>query len=58
MIRDGKVVKYGVGLCGFRGFFDQVVRYPSNIKYVNFSSQQVTKEMQGLEVSGMIVWSI
>lgn len=38
--------------------FDQVAKFPASVHKVDFSTQQVTQEMQGLEVSGMIVWSI
>lgn len=37
---------------------DQHVTFPSLLNKVNFSAQQVTLEMQGVEVTGMIVWTI
>lgn len=58
VLRNGNLVKCGVGLSGFRGPFDQIVTIPAKVHKVDFSTQQVTVEMQGLEVSGMIVWSI
>eukprot|EP00341_Mesodinium_pulex_P000497 CAMPEP_0116932092 /NCGR_PEP_ID=MMETSP0467-20121206/28220_1 /TAXON_ID=283647 /ORGANISM="Mesodinium pulex, Strain SPMC105" /LENGTH=300 /DNA_ID=CAMNT_0004612685 /DNA_START=187 /DNA_END=1089 /DNA_ORIENTATION=+ len=45
-------------MAGFRGIWDIVVKFPAEVHKVNFSTQQVTKEMQGLEVSGMMVWGI
>ena len=48
----------GIGLSCFRGPFDQIATFPANVHQVNFSSDQVTAEMQGVQVSGMIVWSI
>jgi flotillin len=35
-----------------------VARFPSKVNKVTFSTEQVTKEMQGVKVSGMLVWSI
>ncbi len=32
--------------------------FPSKVNKVNFHTEQVTKEMQGIKVSGMLVWSI
>jgi len=58
VIRNGELTKCGIGLSGFRGLFDSVTTFPAAVHKVDFSTQQVTKEMQGLEVSGMIVWSI
>lgn len=48
----------GIGLKTFRGPYDQVTRFPSKVNMVNFSTEQVTKEMQGVTVRGMLVWSI
>jgi len=58
VIRNGELVKSGIGLSGFRGYFDQVVKFPSDVHKVQFNTEQVTQEMQGLEVTGMIVWGI
>jgi len=58
VISNGQVKKCGIGLSGVRGPFDSVTIFPAAVHKVDFSTQQVTKEMQGLEVSGMIVWSI
>jgi len=37
---------------------DTVAIFPSKVNKVNFSTQQVTKEMSGLEVSAMICWVV
>lgn len=37
---------------------DTVAIYPSKVNKVNFATQQVTKEMSGLEVSSMICWVV
>jgi hypothetical protein len=41
-----------------RGWGDTVAIFPSKVNKVQFSTQQVTKEMSGLEVSAMICWTI
>lgn len=58
VIRNGSLYKCGIGMHAIIMPGDQVVKFPSKINKVKFSAQQVTKEMQGLEVSGMILWSI
>jgi len=58
VIRNGNLHKCGIGIHSFVLLGDQIVKFPSKINKVTFAAQQVTKEMQGLEVSGMILWSI
>jgi flotillin len=58
VIHKGKMVKAGVGLATFRGWGQQVVRFPSSIQRLQFKAQQVTKEMQGIEVSGFVNWVV
>jgi len=58
VIHKGKMVKAGVGLSTFRGWGQQVVRFPSSIQRLEFQAQQVTKEMQGIEVSGFVNWVV
>jgi flotillin len=58
IIRSGEVLNYGIGISGWVGIDDKVVRFPSSIHKVAFSAQQVTTEMQGIEVSGVIIWTI
>lgn len=38
--------------------FDVVATFPAKVNKVNFTTLQTTKEMQGLKVSAMIVWTI
>ena len=58
IINNGEMKNAGIGLSCFKGPFDQVARFPSKVNKVNFHTEQVTKEMQGIKVSGMLVWSI
>jgi hypothetical protein len=37
---------------------DTVIKYPSRLNQVTFNVEQVTEEMQGVKVSGMLVWSV
>ena len=52
------MVNKGIGLCSWTFPGDQVVKFPSLINQVNFTAQQVSAEMQGIEVTGMLVWSV
>lgn len=56
IMRAGEQVSAGIGLSCFRGPFDQVAIFPSQIVKVEVRTQQVTQEMQGIEVSSMIEW--
>merc|ERR1712046_69959 len=58
IMRGGDMVKAGIGLKTFKGPFDQVARFPAKINRVNFQTENVTKEMQGIQVSGILVWTI
>lgn len=58
ILNNGKMKKCGVGLTCFKGPYDQVARFPSQVNKIEFSTEQVTKEMQGVKVTGMLVWSI
>lgn len=57
-MRDGECVKSGVGMSCFRGPFDQVAIFPSRLVKVEVKTQQVTQEMQGVEVSSMLEWTV
>ena len=50
VIRDGKMVKAGVGLKTFLGITDSFVKFPSKVEQVHFEANNVTKEMQGVEI--------
>lgn len=58
LIKDGKLRKKGVGITVFRGIGESVVKFPSLLNKVFFSAQQVSKEMQGVELSGFAIWVI
>lgn len=58
IIRNGNLKQCKVGLCTWLMPGDQHVKFPSLLNKVNFSAQQVTLEMQGVEVTGMIVWTV
>ena len=57
-MRDGKMKQAGVGLATLKGPFDQVAKFPSRIYKAEFTTEQVTTEMQGVRVSGMLIWTI
>lgn len=58
IIKNGKLIKAGIGLRIFRKLGQVVVRFPSLLNKVTFSAQQVTQEFSGVEVSGFIIWVI
>jgi len=58
LIKDGELIKKGVGITVFRGIGESVVRFPSLLNKVHFSAQQVSKEMQGVELKGFAIWVI
>ena len=37
---------------------DRHVTFPSFLRKVSFKAEQVSKEMQGVEITGTIVWAI
>lgn len=58
IMRNGEMVRAAIGLRCFKGPFDQVATFPAKIYKVNFCAEQVTSEMQGVRVSGMLVWTV
>jgi len=58
ILNNGKLKSKGIGMSTFISPFDQVATFPAQVYKVDFKSEQVTSEMQGVSVSGMIVWSI
>ncbi|KAL4455783.1 hypothetical protein ABPG74_003193 [Tetrahymena malaccensis] len=58
VIENGVLKKAGIGLKCFVLPYQTAVTFPSNIEKVSFSANNVTKEMQGLEVSGFAIWSV
>ena len=37
---------------------DAAVKFPSQLNKLYFTAEQVTEEMQGVEIRGMLVWTI
>ena len=58
IMNSGKMVKAGIGLRCFKWPFDQVATFPAKVYKVNFETEQVTNEMQGVRVKGMLVWTV
>ncbi|KAL4489277.1 hypothetical protein ABPG72_006341 [Tetrahymena utriculariae] len=58
VIQNGTLIKAGVGLKCFVLPNQTYVTFPSKIEKVSFNANNVTKEMQGLEVSGFAIWSV
>ncbi|CAG9466600.1 unnamed protein product [Pedinophyceae sp. YPF-701] len=58
VIRDGGQVRAGVGMRYVAGLTDNVVKFSSSIHKVSFRAQQVTAEMQGIEVAGFVMWTV
>eukprot|EP01084_Bolivina_argentea_P064112 116956_1 len=58
VIKDGVLKTHGIGISVFRGIGETVVRFPSLLNKVTFSAQQVSKEMQGVELNGFIIWVV
>lgn len=56
--RDGKPKQQKIGLNCFRMPFDQVATFPSKLHKIDFSTQQVDMNFQGVEVSGSLIWTI
>lgn len=57
--RRGKVKHIGLGVSFFySSIFDTYVLFPSAVQKVLFGAMQVTKENQGIEVSGFVIWRI
>ena len=58
VLRGGEMIKAGIGLKTFVLPGDNCITFPSRAQQVNFTANQVTQEMQGVSVTGMLVWSI
>lgn len=58
VIKNGKMKNAGIGIQAMKGWKTQVVTFPSMIHKVQFQAQQVTREMQGIQVSGFVVWVV
>jgi hypothetical protein len=58
IIRNGKMVNQGIGLATWVMPGDQTIKFPSLINQVTFKASQVSAEMQGVDVTGMLIWSV
>ena len=58
IMSNGKLKQTGIGLACFKGPYDQVAKFPARVFKAEFTTTQVTQEMQGIEVRGMLVWTI
>jgi hypothetical protein len=58
IIANGVCKRAEVGLSCFKGPYDQVVKFPSTSQMVTFESEQVTSEMNGVNIKGMVIWKI
>ena len=58
IIRDGQLLKAGIGMKTFIGLSDTVVKFPSKVEKVTFSANNVTQEMQGVSITGFAFWSV
>ena len=59
VIKNGEMKKAGIGLRYWSNpFTETVARFPSRLETIHFNAEQVTKEMQGVEISGFAVWSV
>ena len=58
IMNNGKLKATGIGLAILKGPYDQVAKFPARIFKASFSTENVTIEMQGVKVSGILVWSI
>lgn len=58
IMRDGEQRHAGIGLSCFKSPFEQVAIFPSQLVKLDVKSQQCTKEMQGIEVSSHVEWTV
>lgn len=58
LLRDGQLVSQGIGLRAFRGWRDIATKFPAAMQKVRFQTTQVDRDMQGLDVSGYVSWSV
>jgi len=58
VFKKGNIVKEGRG---FRFFCTPLIQYviiPGNVKNITFSADQISRENQGVEVSGFAIWKV
>ena len=57
-IRNGRLVKAGVGISLWRRPGDVVVRFTSTVQRVGFSTHALTREHLLVSIDGFILWSV
>jgi regulator of protease activity HflC (stomatin/prohibitin superfamily) len=55
---EGEQLKATVGGTHIAQPWEKVVKFPATLQKVAFQAQQVTREMQGIEVSGFASWVV
>jgi len=58
VVRNGQQHYASIGGRCFHKMTDQVVKFSSQLQRVVFTAQQVTQEMQGVEIKGLLCWSV
>ncbi len=57
-LKNGKISKQGLGMNFFKMPSEQFVIIPSIVSNIPFIADQITKENQGVEVSGFAIWKV
>lgn len=59
VIENGEMKKAGIGMKTFYNpMSTTVATFPSSVTKVQFSAEQISKEMQGVRISGVVMWSV
>jgi regulator of protease activity HflC (stomatin/prohibitin superfamily) len=58
IMNNGVCKQAKVGLSTFKMPSDLVEKFPSTSQMVTFESEQVTSEMSGVKIKGMIIWKV
>jgi hypothetical protein len=59
VIEHGELKKAGIGLKTFTSPLTQTTaKFPSSVQKVVFSAQQTSKEMQGVEITAVLMWTV
>jgi len=59
VIKDGELIRSGIGLKTWYNFMSSTVaKFPSSVSRVTFSANQTSQEMQGIEITGVVMWSV
>ena len=58
LVRDGKLVRAGIGIQVWRRPGDTLARFSSTVQRVTFASNSVSREQVPLVVDGFVLWSV